>query len=128
MLGLFDAGLVFAKSAGMQGPMSLGSGGEMAGAEIANKRLTDHFLSRSWGRGMSPSRNSSRLSSSHLLGKGRIPLEGQARLMGEYHGFYPQLQRSLRLGEIFNLRTPLHARPSRSEFLATAGNIHFLSN
>jgi len=108
--------------------MSLDSGAKKAGAEIANKSLTDHFLSRFWGQGMPPSRTSSNQPSSHLLAKGRTPLEGQARLIGKNDQFYPQSQRSSGLGRVFNLRAPLHARRSRSEFSATAGNIHFLSN
>ena len=119
---------IFLKSDEMQGPMSLDSAAERAGIEIANKSLTDHFLSRFWGQGMPKSRTSSNLPSSHLLAKGRTPLEDQARLMGKNDRFYQQTQRSSGLGWVFNLRAPLHARRSRPEFSATAGNIHFLSN
>jgi hypothetical protein len=100
----------------------------MAGAEIANKSLTDHFLSHFWGQGMPPSRTSSNLSSSHLLRKGRIPLEEQTRLKGEKHGFYLKHHLPSRHGWVFNPRAARPARLSRPEFLATAGNIHFLSN
>jgi len=77
---------------------------------------------------MSLSKNSSSLSSSRWLGKGCISLEDRARLMDKNHGFYSQPQRSFSLGAFFNLRATLHAWRSRPEFLATAGNIHFLSN